>query len=178
MGSTSYPGTNVRGPSLHGLDKLSWLTQTRVRGAMGLTSYPVPFGPGSNLPRGRPPVQEDSDPGPRSCGADQLFWPIWSQVQVDAGSNSAPSQLGHWSEELWRPKFITAKSVPGLKSCGVDHLSRRNGSGSVLTQCQPAVLAILSRVGADAGSISSPSHLGTGSEELCGRLAMLAYSVP
>ena len=48
--------TRNPGPSCCGVDQLSRLTRYRIRGAVGLTSYLGPLGPGSELKRGRPAV--------------------------------------------------------------------------------------------------------------------------
>ena len=132
----------VLGPSLHQLDKLSWPTRTRVRGAVGSKNYPVPFGSGSDLPRGRPALAADSDPGLRSSRVEQLSRPTGLGLELTRGRSALPAtsvlgprrprstrclgRLRRGCKELWgRP------AIPALTSGARVYVGPTNCPGSL-----------------------------------------------
>ena len=125
-----------------------------------VTSYPGPFGPGSEVPWGRPAVPADSDPGPK------VLW-----------STSYPSRLGPWSELLHGQPAGFDDSNPGPRSCVVDQLSLPTPHRFELMPGRPLILDKSVPGPRCRGSSSSPCRLGTWSEELCRQLSVMAFSL-
>ena len=149
----------------HRVDHLSRTTPARFRGPGGSTSCPEHFGPvsecprvstsspwrlrpGSEGPRGRPAVPDDSCPAVLACGLDKLSWVTQASVRGPVQKSSCPGQLGPMSEGLRCRPANLGNSRWGPRSRGFDQMSR-------------ATQAI---VPDPAWSTSSPGRLKFGSE--------------
>ena len=98
-------------------------TQARTRRSSWSTICPGRLGSGSEDPRGRQAVPDDSDPGPRACVFDQLSRANCTCVLGYAGSTSCPGRLGTGYECPRGRPAVPGDLGPGPRARWVDQVS-------------------------------------------------------
>ena len=126
-------------PRSRGIDPLSRVTWSQVRGPSVYTNGPGMLGTGSEGPRFLPAVPEDSHQCPSSRGFHQLSQATHDEVRGPAVSTSCPGRFRPRSDFPRCRPAVPDDSRPCPRARGFDPLSRELGPVSECSQGRSAV---------------------------------------